>query len=709
MSILGAGLSGLLAFQRAMATTSNNIANSGTEGYSRQRVELADLRPAFLGSSYIGQGVGITGIRRIADEFVTSQLRQSVSTNANALVRAGFAERVDDLLGDATTGLAPAIGRFFDAAQDVAGDPSSTTARTVFLGEAEGLAKQFGAISRRLDEQRQLLNGQLQVGIDEVNEYADSLADLNRQIVSGFSRGASPNQLLDQRDNLLSKLAEKIDLRITEREDRAVNVFIGNGQALVMGGESNRLATIPQEGGAIDLEIGFVGGGNGTPVDITRFMTGGEIGAYLETRDRILDATHNRMGLIAVTLGTLVNQQNGLGLDRDGNLGGAIFEVPAPVVGRYSDNSVSGLPQVSFLTEEISAVTSSDYLLTFAGGNYQLKRLSDDEIVATAPLNGILEADGLSVDTNALGASVGDRWLIQPTRFAAGGLSAVMTDPDGVATMSGALVDPANGGEARLTGLRITADTPATYLPAALVVNDAGDSYNLLGAQYDADAGEATIEGFRVLDPQDPDLFNPTLVIFDATKGQFRVGEERFALDPSGTTTIAANGWELKVRGTPNDGTAFNVDTTPTPVEMPQPATTTIIGPGWELDIRGTPDPHDLFTVDLSRGREGDNRNMLALAGLQRAPVIDGSDTFEGSYNGLLGEVGTQTSQAQIARDASAVLLEASQEQREAISGVNLDEEAANLVRFQQAYQAAAQVIAASNTVFDTLISAVRR
>lgn len=715
MSVLGTGITGLLAFQRALATTSHNIANAATEGYSRQRVDMTTNNPQRLGPGYVGQGVQIAGIRRLQDDWIDAQLRTSLSSSANATTRAGFAERIDNLLADQSTGLAPTLENFFAAVHNVTSDPTALPARMVMLNEAETLEGRFESINERLAEQRSLVNGQIGTSVEEINQYAKSVADLNKQIVARSTAGSPPNDLLDQRDTILRKLSEKVDVSLSAQDDGSVSVFIGNGQALVLGGSSSELTFSNLSGDPVNWDIGLRTTTSGSkPINITRFVTGGEVGGLLETRTNVLDKAQNELGLIALNLSTRFNEQNRLGLDLNGELGTDIFELPTVPVRSAIGNSVGGVPGVTIA--DVGQLTPSDYRLRQTDSGFQLTRLPDNTPVSleTDPDDtNVLLADGLRIDTTEItGATSGDAWLIQPTRFAATDLKMAMTDPAKIAATSGALAEAGNTGEARPVALRMSETelpTRETYLPAAVVGNAAGDGFNLLTPRYGADAGSATVESFRVLDTKNADLSTPETITFDAARNQFVVGEERFALDASGTTTIQANGWELKIQGTPNNGTVLDIAVDNVPVETPQPASTTITGPGWELDIRGTPAAGDLFTVELSKDRPGDNRNMLEMAGIQGERLIQSRTTLQGGYNTVLADVGTQTRRAQISRDSSTVMLESAQQQREALSGVNLDEEAANMMRFQQAYQAAAQVIATSSTMFDTLLNAVRR
>ena len=497
MSVLGTGITGLLAFQRAMATTSHNIANAATEGYSRQKVDFAANTPQRLGSAYVGTGVQITGIRRLQSDLVDVQLRTHLTSNANGQVRAAFAERLDRLLADETTGVMPTLESFFASTQDVASDPTSLPERMVMLNEAETLVGRFAAVNNQIEEQRNLVNGQIKSSISEINQYAQSIADINGRIVARSTSGSPPNDLLDQRDVLLSKLAEKVDLSLTRQEDGALNVFIGNGQALVMGGSANQLVTDNFSGDPINPDIG-IRIGSGQPMNITRFMSGGEIGGLLDTRANLLNTSQNELGLISLTLATKFNEQNGLGLDLNGDLGKDIFKLPDVVVNTGVKNVATGLPGVTI--GDVTQLTPSDYRLSYSGTDFQLTRLPANTAVTLTPDPSdpnILVGDGLRIDTNSIAApESGDNWLIQPTRFAASRLEVEMKDPVGIAAASGALAGAANKGDARLTGLRLSDDptlvTPDTYLPAAVVANAAGDEFNLVSPRYGADAGGAT-------------------------------------------------------------------------------------------------------------------------------------------------------------------------------------------------------------------------
>ncbi len=712
MSITGTGLSGLIAFQRALNTTGHNIANAATEGYSRQRVELENRNPQYLGNQYFGQGVDIATIRRLQSEFIDSEVRNTTATKVSNTVRADYAQRVDNMLADEETSLATVLERFFGAVNDFANDPTSEATANVTLHEADSLVKRFNMLNSTIEEQRDQINGSIGVAVQEINDMAAALASLNQRIVAAYGASggaAAPNDLLDQRGALLTRLAEKIDVRVSEQEDHAVNVFIGTGQPLVLGITSNQLVARPLSNDPRNVDIGLLTSNGDMAVNISRFMTGGEISGLLEARSNIVDSAQNGLGLVAVTLATFINHQNQLGLTSGGELGQAVFSLPTPAVYPHANNGDDSIPTVTLMDEAIGSLTASDYQLRFDNttAEYQLIRLNDNTVLTTGVAGDVLEADGLSVDLSTItSAGLNDRWLIQPTRNAAGEMAMQMTDANYLAPISGALANAENDGSAALVNLRVTTpDDPNTQAPAAVVYD--GANFQVVNAQYGGTAsGSATIESLRIVDAAS---INPATISFSAASNSFSVNGATVPRDASGVTTIQVNGVELKIRGVPADGDTFDIGLNAMAIAAPQPALTTVAGTGWELDIYGEPQAGDSFTVQLSRNRVGDNRNLLAMADLAEQRLITGSQTFSESYNVVVAEIGTRTRQAQISRDATTSLFEDAQARRESESGVNLDEEAASLLRYQQAYQASAKVISVSNSVFDILFSAIGR
>lgn len=625
--LFGIGTSALTSYQRALQVTGHNIANAGTEGFSRQRVEFSARQPEYLGFGALGTGVGAGAVTRVADDFVQMRIGLAASSEGYQRTVLDYSRQLDDLLADSSTGLAPALQQFFAAVQDVAGDPTSTAARQHLLAQAETLSDRFAGLEGQIDQQRAMLNANVRSTVEEINQLSAALGELNREIVEARGRmsGREPNDLLDRRDVLLQQLAERVGIHTVAQDDGAVNVYMGRGQPLVLGSSATRLHAQPMGLDGERVDVAFDNGS--AMVVVTDYLSGGRLGALLDLRDDLLDPASHALGRTALTLAETFNATHEANLDLDGALGEAFFSLAPPRVQAAPGNAASGMPGVTIA--DAGALVLSDYELRFDGGAWSVRRLSDDAVVGSAAPGDAVTVDGLTFDLAPVGgAADGDRFLLQPLR-AAGGLGVRISDPRAVAA-----------------ALPVTAEAAV------------------------ANTGSLSVHALQITDPNDADLRSPVEVRF--TGGQFEVGGDSFAPDPSGETVIEVNGWRLVLRGTPAEG--------------------------------------DVVTVRDNSGGVGDNRGALALAQLADRRVVDGGTaTLGASYAALVAEVGTRTQRAEVNADTQSRILADARAQRESVSGVNLDEEAANLLRYQQAYQAAAQVVAAANSMFETLLSAVRR
>lgn len=625
--IFNIGTSALLAYQRAMQVTGHNIANVGTEGYSRQQVDLATRTPLPTGFGSLGTGVAATGVDRVADRFVDMRLLLNSSAESYERTYAEFASQIDDLLGDPNSGLTPALSQFFGAVQDVATDPTSTAARQQLITQGQALVDRFAQLESRIDDQRAIANGRIGSSVEEINQLAGGIADLNRQIVESRGRtgGHAANDLLDQRDRLVRELSERVSVSTLEQDDGSLNVYIGRGQGLVVGLEAAPLVVEPDPADPRRLEVGFRSGGAFVPA--TASLTGGSLGALLELRGSLLDPASNGLGRVGVGLTELFNAAHEAGMDLDGQLGGAFFGRPEPEVLVDRRNAAAGMPTLA--VTDVSQLEASDYELRFDGAAWSVRRLSDGAALGTLPSGGALTFDGLTLDLDAVaGEAAGDRFVLKPLRVA-GDLDVRLTDPRAVA--------------------------------AALPVRVEASSAN---------TGSGNVQSVSIIDAADAALTDPVDVEFVA--GEFVAGGVTVPLHPSGDTTIDVNGWRLVVRGTPAEG--------------------------------------DVFAVRDNAGGVGDNRGALALATVADFRELSGGTaTLAEGYSAVVADVGVKTRRAQLNADVHARLLDDARAQRESVSGVNLDEEAANLLRYQQAYQAAAQVISTAGTMFDALLYAVRR
>ncbi|MDO9104279.1 MAG: flagellar hook-associated protein FlgK [Methylovulum sp.] len=434
--ILGTSLSGLMAAQQSLDTISHNIANVNTDGYSRQRVELGTNAAKFTGSGYIGQGVNITTVARSYDQFINNQLTSSTSAFAEADTLSTMAAQVDGILSGESTSVSPALKAFFNAVNEVANDPTSQSVRQVMVTEASSLAQQFNTMSTQLEGLRDQNNNQMGATLDSINSYARTIADLNAKIVLGSNRssGQLPNDLLDQRDELVAKIAEKVSVSTLQQKDGSLSVFIGSGQSLVLG---SKAATLSLAGSSADFSHkNILMDGQ----DITPQITGGELSGALQFRDDILDPAQQQMGLLAAGFAVQFNAAHQAGFDLNAQAGKAFFDAGAPAVISAANNT--GNVTASYDASTIGQLTASDYQLSYDGSNFSLKRLSDNaDSSFPGPPPTTIAGPGFTIATGATVAA-NDSFLIRPTFNAAHNITSVITDPAEIAASGSAASVP---------------------------------------------------------------------------------------------------------------------------------------------------------------------------------------------------------------------------------------------------------------------------
>jgi len=433
-SIIGTALSGLMAAQRSLETASHNIANVNTEGYSRQRTEYATRQSDYTGVGFIGNGVNVTTVARSYDRFITSQLNASTSAFSETNGFYKMASQVDNLIANQATGLSPTMKAFFSAVNEVANDPASIPARQVMLSEAESLTGQFSSLSTQFDALRQQTNNQMQSMTDDINSYAKNIAELNGKIIieSGLSSTERlPNDLLDQRDALVAKIAEKISVSTVAQADGSLSVFVGSGQSLVLGLNASRMS-IGSSATDVAQKTILINNQN-----ITSQVTGGELAGALKFRDEVLDPAQHQLGLIAAGFATEFNALQTSGRDLNGNPGTALFNFGAPSIPVVANQAGPGTLTASYSAPSTN-LAASDYLLSYDGTNYQLKQLSDNTTTtyAGSPITG----PGFTLTPSGLNA--GDSFLVRPTLEAAKKLTVAITDPKQIAAASNPTAGP---------------------------------------------------------------------------------------------------------------------------------------------------------------------------------------------------------------------------------------------------------------------------
>src|SRR5487761_393267 len=628
--LLSTSVSGLLAFQQALDVTSNNISNASTPGYSVETANLVEAPGQSTGIGFVGSGVDVQSITRTYNEYLAQQVRSSQASYSSSNTLATQAAQVDNMLSDSSTGLTATLQSFVNSLQSVASTPTSTAARQALLNQAQALAQQLTSYDSQISQYGSQLESQLSGDVSQINSITTNLASLNQQIAAESTNGQTPNQLMDQRDQLVTQLSKYVSVQTATESSGAMDVYIGTGQALVTGGTAAKLSTVAGSYDPSQLDIAISGGG--AAADITSEISGDELGGLLSARSQVLDPARNAIGQVSVAVASIVNQQQQSGMDLGGAQGQPMFTVGG--VQTLPDSGNTGSASLSVTRGSLSALTTDDYRLQYAGGSWQLADVTTGQSVAmtgSGTSASPFQAPGLSIVTSGAPAS-GDSFLIQPTAAAAAGFSVALTSPSQIAA-------------------------------ASLIQGAAGT----------ANTGAATVKSASVTNPST--WVSGTYTVTFGTANTYQVTNSSGTLVSSGTYAS----------GTP---ISFN---------------------GAQLTLSGAPASGDTFTVGLNNPTNtGDNSNILAMSDALSASALNGSTTsVTGAANSLVSQIGVVTQQAQNNATAQQTVNQSATTSLNNSSGVNLDQEAATMLQYQQAYQAMAQVIQASGQMFTSLISAI--
>jgi len=628
IGIFGSSLSALNAAQTGLLTTEHNIANANTPGFNRQQIVQDTRLPLATGAGFIGQGVEVGTVKRLYNEFLSTQVLHEQSLASQLDTYYTQIKQIDNMLADPNAGLSPALRDFFGAVHNVASTPESPAARQAMLSAGQFMVARFQSMSQRITDMADGINSQISNSVTTINSYARQIATLNQNITlaqAAFSQ-QPPNDLLDQRDLLVANLNKEIKASVIKQSDGSFNVFIGNGQALVVGAQSFTLQAVQALDDPAKMEVAYTSTAGITRLQQGSFQ-GGNLGGLLEFRSQSLSATQNALGLVAMGLAGAFNAQHLLGQDLNGTLGGNFFAVASPQVNSNTANT--GTATVSAAVADYTALTRSDYLLKYDGAAYTLTRLSDN----TATVLGALPQtiDGLTISTSA-GVLAGDSYTIRPTANGARDIALAINDPAKIAV--------------------------------AMAIRSNASLNNIGTGRIEAGSVNAPA-------PVNVNLQQTVNIVFNTPPTTFNV---------TGT-------------GTGN------------PTNVPYTPGSTITYNGWSTKITGTPGAGDSFVMSSNTGATADNRNALLLAGLQtQNNMLSGTSSFQGVYSQLVSQVGNKTHELEVTSSAQAAMVSQTVQVQQSLSGVNLDEEAANLIRYQRAYQAAGKAMQIANSMFDTIL-----
>jgi flagellar hook-associated protein 1 FlgK len=643
MSLLSIGKTGLYAAQAALATAGNNITNANVAGYSREVVVQSTSISMGGANGYIGTGTQVAQVKRYSDDFLNAQVRTAQASSSGLDAYQAQVQQIDNLLADTTSGLSPALQDFFSSVQNLTGDGAGVSSRGSFISSADTLAARFQSMTGRMDEIRKGVNTQITASVTSINTYAKQIAQLNDQIgkLTDAAGLNPPNDLLDKRDQLIMDLNKQIKATVVPGDNNSLTVSIGNGQPLVVGTNSFQLAATNSPTDQTRTTVGYITQGKITPMAESA-LTGGELGAALQFRTQSLDLAQNSMGRVAIALATTINDQNHLGLDGNGNPGGDIFTVAPAEVTKNVNNNQTSTTAIAATVVDATQLTTSDYKVDFDGTNFNVYRLSDNKktVISPFPQSQPQVIDGLAFDVSGA-ADTGDNFLVRPTLNAAANFKLALTDGAQIAAAA-----------------PIATSVPLTNSGSGKISAGSVDKNYLaapLGASVSIafDKASGTLTGF----PADVDV------------------------TVNGATTTYPAGTNPPFQ----DGASYTVA-------------------GMSFTLNGAPADGDTFTIAPNTGL-GDTRNASLMGDLQSTNVMDGGKaTFQSAYATLVSTVGNKTREVQANAEAAAAQLTQAQSAANNVSGVNLDEEAANLLKYQQAYQASGKVMQIADTIFNALL-----
>jgi flagellar hook-associated protein 1 FlgK len=663
-NLLSIGKSGLLAAQVGLSTTGHNIANANVPGYSRQAVVQQAGQAQNLGNGFVGSGTEVVQVKRYYDNFLASQVRSAQSTSSSLEAYSAQISQVDNMLADPTAGLSPALQDFFSGVQDLAANPSLAASRQALVSSGESLAARFSSLSARLTDIGNGVNAQIETDVGAINAYSKQIAKLNEVIGSlGADGNNQPNDLLDQRDLLVSELSKFVKTTVVSGSNNSLTVSIGSGQPLVVGKQSFDLNMTASPADQVKGAISYASSGNVTVLPDSTF-TGGEVGGLLDFRSGVLDRTENSLGRVAISLASAFNAQHKLGVDLSGTPGQDFFTVAKAEVTAGGDNV--GNPIVEAVVTDTAQLKESDYSMRYDGtaSQFVVTRLSDghQSPIAIADFPKTIDGVEFRFTPGTMATTAGDSYTIKPTLNGASGFGvtqAILADRSTIAAAApliASAIPASNVGTGKISelgvdGAYVDATKPRVTIPLTLTY---------VKADLSLPGSPSSLQGFP--DNQDVTITSSSGVV----------------------TPYAATG---SARNIPyNAGDKINVG-------------------GINLALSGTLVNGDTFTIEKNVGAVGDSRNAALLAALQSKNVIGGTETLQDSYAATVSFVGNKTREVQINAAASAALLTQATKSQQSVSGVNLDEEAANLLQYQQAYQAAGKAMQIASTLFDVLLT----
>ncbi|WP_455926934.1 flagellar hook-associated protein FlgK [Pseudomonas capeferrum] len=677
MSLLNIGMSGLNAAQGSLSVLSNNIANVNTPGYSRQQTTQNASASNAFGGVFIGTGTTLADVRRVYNDYLNTAYQNSTALNSDANAYLGQASAIDKTLSDKSTGMSAVLSAFFASVQTAAATPSDVSARQLLVTSAQTLSNRFNAISSQLNQQKESINGQLSTMSDQVNKLTSSIASLNKQIAQAQGTATTaPANLLDARTEAVRSLNELIGVTATEKNGQ-LSVTTGTGQSLVEGDIANTISAVPSKTDNSQYTIQINMGS--TSMDIGSVVSGGSIGGLMRYRSDVLMPAINDLGRLAIVASDTINNQLGQGLDLNGDFGSSLFTdinsaaaIAQRSQGASGNSAGSGNLNVSIA--DSSKLTTYDYKVTFTSGNLYNVTRSDGQSMGSFDTNTNPPPviDGFTLALNGNGPmAAGDSFKVSPTSNGASGIGVDLTDPNKLAFA------------APLAGVAGKNSGTGTFTPPQLTVPldiHGGADTAQLRTGIENSMPVKMVFGDKAADGTQP------YTVSDAQGNPIGSG----SIIPGQGNKITINVPMRDATGAVIPGKSFSFDTT----------------------VGGSPAKDDSTTFSFNSGATSDGRNAQSLLDLQTKSTVgvtdgNGGVSLVSANSRLVSQVGSKAAQATTDSTATGALLTANKAAANSVSQVNLDEEAGDMIKFQQYYTASSQIIKAAQETFSTLINAL--
>ncbi len=634
-SLMSLGSRAVNAAYAQLQSTGNNIANANTKGYSRQQAMLATNSAELTGSGYLGRGVTVTTVTRASNMFMAQQGVATASAAAADSVRRDRLSQLEKVFAGGQAGLGHAATQIFNAFADLAAVPTDLAARQAVLARLEDFATLARSSSGQIEALQDSVSHDVTGAVAEVNTMAGALAKLNTSIQKAGAEGHSPNDLLDQRDQLIKQIGEKLQLQVYISPDDTASLFVGSGQTLVLGSVSHAVLAAADANDPTRVRLGIDQGGLTADMSI-QDVGDGQIGGLLDFQGQALADARNRLGQLVAGLAGAVNRQQGLGLDLQGQAGGPLFGLKGPQAlpagGNLKDGDGHYLASVNLTLSDPASLRASEYQLQAdpaSSGQYQVTRLSDGQVFQ--PVADGQQIDGLTIHIGPTAPLPGESFRLKPVSAAAGDLSVLLKNPRGVAAASPVVATAAPGNAGTLSVRSVA----AVAAPAA--------AYQALKLSFVDDQG-----GYQIHDGANRLL----------ASGSFAAGQ-----------ALVYDGIELSMSGLARAGDQVQIVPTVFPAAS--------------------------------------NGNALRFDNLASLALIDGQ-TVADAHASTLSALGVQLQGANAAADTSTAVAARAAADLSGQVGVNLDEEAARLIQYQQAYQASAKVLQTAQSLLDTLLNILR-